>query len=214
MKIYGANLSPFVRKVLSVCAIKGLEYEHVIVMPGSVPEGYLQISPLGKIPALEDGDLKISDSSVICEYLEERYPDIAVLPGDPAQRARSRWFEEYGDSRFVEALAPYFVENVVKPAMGGGAPDIEKLEQLAKDVIPMRLAYVEEQLPAEGFLFGNIGIADIALCSPLISGMYGGMALNADLYPKTAAFLERVKSHPAMVSVLAAEAPMLEAMRR
>ena len=213
MKIYGANLSPFVRKVLTVCAIKGLDYEHVIVMPCSLPEGYLQISPLGKIPALEDGDLKISDSSVICEYLEERYPDIPVLPGDLAQRARSRWLEEYGDSRFVEALAPYFFEHVFKHALGMGDPDTEKLEQLAADVIPQRIAYVEEQVPEEGFLFGTIGIADIALCSPLITGMYGGMVLDVDLYPKTAAFLERVKSHPAMASVLAAEVPMLEAMR-
>ena len=97
-----------------MCAIKELEHEHVIVMPGSLPEGYLQISPLGKIPAMQDGGLKISDSSVICEYLEERYPDIPVLPSDLAQRARSRWFEEYGDTRFFEALAPYFFEHFFK----------------------------------------------------------------------------------------------------
>jgi glutathione S-transferase len=213
MKIYGANLSPFVRKVLAVAAIKGLQYEHEIVLPGSLPEGYLKISPLGKIPALQDGDLKISDSSVICEYLEERYPEVPVLPADVAQRARSRWLEEYGDSRFVEAVAPYFFEHVLKRIMGMGAADTARLEQLEADVIPGRMAYLEEQLPENGFLFERIGIADIALASPLITAAYGGFQFDADIYPKTAALVARVKSHPAMESVLATEAVMLEKLK-
>jgi glutathione S-transferase len=214
MKIYGVNLSPFVRKVLAVSTIKGLEYEHIIVMPGSVPDGYLTISPLGKIPALEDGDLKVSDSSVICEYLEERYPAVPVLPSDPVQRARSRWLEEYGDSKFVEALAPYFFENILKQIFGMGEPDTAKLEQLAAEVIPERLAYLEEQLPQDGFLFDTIGIADIALSSPLITAAYGDFHPDAALYPKTVAFIERVRSHPAMASVLATVAAMLDGMRK
>ena len=120
MKIYGANLSPFVRKVLTVCALKELEYEHVIVMPGNFPDGYLKISPLGKIPALEDGELTISDSSVICEYLEERYPAIPTMPTDLAERARARWLEEYGDSKFVEAVATFFLRTFVKASAGIG----------------------------------------------------------------------------------------------
>jgi glutathione S-transferase len=210
MKVYGANLSPFVRKVMAVCAIKGLEYEHVLVMPGSLPEDYLKISPLGKIPALEDGDLKISDSSVICEYLEERYPDVPVLPKDLVQRARSRWLEEYGDSKFVEAVAPYFFEHILKRILGMGDPDTARLEQLEAEVIPERMAYLEEQLPEDGFLFGQIGTADIALSSPLITAAYGGFKFDAGHYPKTAAFVERVKSHPAMESVLATETAMLK----
>ncbi|MCZ6831464.1 MAG: glutathione S-transferase family protein, partial [Gammaproteobacteria bacterium] len=189
MKIYGANLSPFVRKVLAVCSIKGLDYEHQVVTPGSPPEGYLKISPLGKIPALEDGDLAVSDSSVICEYLEEKYPAIPVLPADPADRARARWLEEFADTRLVEAVAPFFFENVFKGILGMGEPDTAKLEQLATEVIPGRLEYVESQVPAEGFLFGTIGTADAALCSPLINAGYGGFEADASLYPNTVAFL-------------------------
>lgn len=214
MKIYGANLSPFVRKVLAVAAIKGLEYEHEIVLPGSLPEGYLEISPLGKIPALQDDDLKISDSSVICEYLEERYPEVPVMPADVVQRARSRWLEEYGDSKFVEAVAPYFFEHVLKGMMGLGAADTGRLEKLEAEVIPGRMAYLEQQLPQSGFLFERISIADIALASPLITAAYGGFQFDATDYPKIAALVARVKSHPAMESVLAAEAAMLEKMKR
>ena len=212
MKIYGVNLSPFVRKVLAVCSIKGLEYQHEVVMPGTQTPEYLKISPLGKVPALEDGDLAVSDSSVICEYLEEKYPEVPVLPADAVQRARSRWLEEYGDSKFVEAVAPFFFENVLKQVLGMGEPDTAKLEQLASEVIPERLAYVESQVPVQGFLFGDIGTADIALCSPLINAGYGGFEPDASLYPKTVAFLERVKTHEAIVPVLAAEAVMLASM--
>lgn len=209
MKIHGVNLSPFVRKVLAICSIKGLEYEHEMVMPGSATPEYLKISPLGKVPAFEDGDLAVSDSSVICEYLEEQYPSIGVLPPAPADRARSRWLEEFADSKLVESVAPYFFERKVKKLMGLGEPDEEKLARLAQEDIPKCLDYLESQLPESGFLFGDIGIADVAICCPLISGSYGGYDVDADAYPKTVAFLERVKSHPAIAPVLDAEQEML-----
>ena len=212
MKIYGVNLSPFVRKVMAICSIKGLEYEHEIVMPGSAPPEYLKISPLGKVPALEDGELAVSDSSVICEYLEEQYPSIGVLPPAPADRARSRWLEEFADSKLVESVAPFFFERMVKKMLGMGEPDEEKLARLAAEDIPQCLDYLESQLPAAGFLFGDIGIADVAICCPLISGGYGGYDIDADSYPKTAAFLERVKSDPAIAPVLAREQEMMASM--
>lgn len=209
MKIYGANLSPFVRKVMAVCAIKGLDYEHVMVMPGSDDPEYLKISPLGKIPAMEDGDLQISDSSVICEYLEEVYPEIPVLPSSPADRARSRWIEEFADSRWVECTAVFFFENFVKKMMGMGDPDLERLAEVENNVLPRWADYVESIVPTEGFFFGDISVADIALTNPTINAAYGGLTLDAEKWPKAVAFFERVKAHPAMVQVLEVEKAML-----
>ena len=159
MKIYGVNLSPFVRKVLSVCSIKGLEYEHESVMPGTRTPEYLKISPLGKVPALEDGELAISDSSVICEYLEEAYPDVPVMPTDPVRRARSRWLEEYGDSKFIEAVGPFFYENILKGILGMGEHDSARLEELASDVIPERLDY-ELVFDSDRGVYIVVGVAD------------------------------------------------------
>ena len=209
MKVHGVVLSPFVRKVLAVCSIKGLEYEHDPVMPGSTSPEYLQISPLGKVPAFEDGELGISDSTVICEYLEEKYPEIAVMPRSPQDRARSRWLEEYGDSKLVESLAPFFFERKVKKLLGLGEPDEEKLERLATQEIPRCMAYIESLVPDAGFLFGELGTADVAIAGPFINGSYGGFELDRAAYPKTAAYLERVTSHPVMVPLLAAEQAVL-----
>ncbi len=212
MKVYGVNVSPYVRKVLVVCSIKGLEYEHEAVMPGNLPEGYLELSPLGKIPAMEDGDAKMADSTVICAYLDEQYPAVSVMPSSPKDRAHARWLEEYADNQMTPAIAPFFFERKVKGLLGLGEPDEEKLERLAAEDAPQCLDYVESQVPAEGFLFGEIGIADIAICAPLISGEYGGYQVDAAKHPKTVAFLQRVKSHPAIVPVLAAEQAMINAM--
>ena len=88
MIIYGANVSPFVRKVLAVAGLKGIEFEHKPVLPGHGDAEFQHASPLGKIPALVDGDLHVSDSSVICEYLEEKFPEVATLPPDEARLER------------------------------------------------------------------------------------------------------------------------------
>lgn len=214
MKVYGANLSPFVRKVLVVCKLKQLDFEHEVVMPGTKTPEYLAISPLGKIPALTDGELGVSDSSVICDYLEEKYPANPVLPATPELRARSRWYEEYGDSKLAENFAVFFFERFLKPMIGKGDPDEERLADIVANSQPEALAYLESQVPSEGFMFGeSMGTADIALLSPFINAAHTGFEPDLADYPKLDAWMQRVKAHPVLVEVLAAEAAMLKALR-
>jgi glutathione S-transferase len=63
IKLHGASASPFVRKVLAVLALKDLPFEHIQQKPWSNDEEFNKISPLGKIPALQDGDLTVFTSS-------------------------------------------------------------------------------------------------------------------------------------------------------
>ena len=79
MKILGIPLSPYVRKVVVDLNIKGIDYEIQPVLPGSDDPDFRAVSPLGKIPVLIDDDLSIPDSSVICEYLEEAYPELSLI---------------------------------------------------------------------------------------------------------------------------------------
>jgi len=211
MKIYGAILSPFVRKVLTVADMKGLEYEQITVMPGTMEEDYLKISPLGKIPALTEGEFSACDSTAIAEYLEEKYPQNPILPSSPEDRARSRWLEEFGDTRLVECTGIFFFERFVKGLLGKGEADEERLAQAIAEDVPLRVGYLESQVPEEGFLFPEIGlgVADMAVTFPLINGAYGGLELDEGKYPRTLAYLERVKSHPVVANRLAAEAAML-----
>ena len=63
MIVYGASLSPFVRKVLAFAAEKGIEVEHKPLGLGSDDPDFLEASPFRKIPGFRDGDFAISDSS-------------------------------------------------------------------------------------------------------------------------------------------------------
>ncbi len=214
MKIYGAILSPFVRKVLAVCKLKGLDFEHEAVMPGTKTPEFLAMSPLGKIPAFSDGDLTVSDSRVICEYLEEKYPDTPVLPATAELRARARWYEEYSNSVVTPRFAVFFFERLIKPMMGLGDTDEALLAALIADEHPAILDYLESQLPADGFLFGDaLGVADIALASPFFNASYAGYEPDMSGHPLLAGWLARLKSHPVMSELLAAEADLLKAMQ-
>ena len=96
MLLYGASASPFVRKVRVVLAEKGLAYEREDLIPINVSPEFRKISPLGKIPALRDGERTLADSSVICAYLERvqaraldgRHPRAPVVPHAHRRRAR------------------------------------------------------------------------------------------------------------------------------
>ena len=209
MELYGALLSPFVRKTAAVMDLKGLSYDNIPVIPGSPPEGFADISPLLKIPALIDGDLKISDSTVICEYLEEQYPDILTKPTNPADRARARWLEEYADTKVAEAAAGIFFERLVKPTLMGQDSDEKNINRLINELLPIVQDYLEEQLPTDGFLFGNLGSTDLSITTMFINAEYGGYQVDQQRWPKLSAFINRVKSHPVVANILSKEQEML-----
>lgn len=206
IKLNGASPSPFVRKVRVVLAIKDLPYEHIQNMPYSNDPEIKRISPLEKIPVLTDGDLTIVDSKVICRYLENAYPDVPVYPGDPAQKAQAEWFEEYGGTALAESAAGIFFHRFLRPVILKQEVDEEAVAKILKEKLPPVLDYLEAQVPAEGFLFGDFGVADMALTSPFVNAGYAGYAIDAALFPKLAAFVERVRSHSKVAPLLEEEA--------
>lgn len=97
MKLYGGLASPYVARVAMLAKIKGLTLPIVDAPGGPRSDEYKTINPLGKIPALEiDGNIVV-ESEVICEYLEEVFPEQAVLPTDPLLRSHSRMISRMVD---------------------------------------------------------------------------------------------------------------------
>lgn len=213
MKLYGTAISPFVRKVRVTLALKGLEYESEGTFPGTRTPEYLAISPLGKIPAFEDGDIVIRDSNVIIEYLEEQYPDIPVRPVNIADRARSRWLEEYAGSMLFTPLAVnIFMERLTRPFQTKIPGDESVVQDSIKNLVPPVFDYIESQLPAEGYIFGELGVADISVATATINATYTEFEVDADSWPKVNAHLNLVKAHPLMVKILRDEAPLIAAL--
>ena len=141
---------------------------------------------------LIDGGFAISDSSVICAYIEDAYTGPALLPTDPRDRARARWLEEYADTRLGEVIIwGLFYQKNVRPLVWGEEPDETRIVDAVERGIPEALDYLEDEAPVDGFLFGTIGLADIAVASFFRNAAYAGFAIDPERWPKAAAWVER-----------------------
>ena len=203
LTVIGSFVSPYVRKVLAAMNLKAVAYQVDPITPFFGNDEFERVSPLRRIPVLIDGDFAISDSSVICDYLDDAYPGHTLFPRDPKQRARARWFEEFADTRLGDLFIwSLFYQKVVRPAVWGEASDEERVRKAEEEEIPATLDYLEAQLPADSFLFGEIGVADIAIASFFRNGAYAGFQTDANRWPRTAAFVERVLAHQCVANLL------------
>ena len=144
--VYGAPLSPFVRKVILALEYKNAEYRNEVVLPFKTPDSFAALSPLRKIPAFADEHLTIADSTVICDYIEHKYPSPSLYPADPVQRARALWFEEYADTKLQEYLGPgMFFERVVAPKLLQRATDEARIQRSIEALPPLQ-DYLESEV--------------------------------------------------------------------
>jgi glutathione S-transferase len=195
--VFGASASPFVRKVRVALAEKKIPYDLVPVFPGGTDEDFRKLSPLGKIPALRDGDKGFSDSSVISLYLEKKHPSPSLYPSDPYEYARALWFEEYADSAMVNVIGPkIFMEKVVNPKFFNKPTNEETVAKAVKEDLPPVLQYLEGQLTGEYLAGSQLSIGDIAVCSMLVNMFHAGVALDTQQYPKLARYVARIHERP------------------
>ena len=187
--------------------LKGLDYEVDPITPFFGNEEYERLSPLRRIQVLIDGDFSVSDSSVICAYLDEAYPMRSLLPAEAKDRARARWLEEFADTRLGDVLIwGLFYQKIVHPLVWGEPGDLTRIDKSLNEDIPAALDYLEGELPAEGFIFGEIGLADIAIATFFQNGLYAGFSIDARRWPRTARFVEQTLGHPCIAPLLEYEA--------
>ena len=207
--LYGNSISPYVRKVLAVLKLKNIDFEQVQQMPYSDDPEYRKINPLGKIPALIDGDLTICDSTVICEYLEQAYPQSPVYPEDLPSKTKARWLVQFAGTSITDCAAGIFFQRVMRPMFLKQETDEELVENIITEKLPPLLNYLETQIPSEGFLFNELSIADVSLVSPFINAGYANYSIDAMRWPQTSNYFDRIKAHPVIAGMLAQEAKML-----
>jgi glutathione S-transferase len=193
IKIVGSYLSPYVRKILVCLDLKGITYEIDPIVPFFGSAEFSRISPLRRVPVLIDGDLVLSDSTVIAEYLHDVYPHPNLLPIDAAARGRARWLEEYADSRLGEVFIWHLYNQlVIRKYVWGLAPDQAVLTKALEQEIPGVLDYLETQVPRAAYIFGDISIADIAIASFFRNAAFARHQTDPERWPNLAGYVQRV----------------------
>lgn len=213
--IHGSILSPFVRKVVLVAAEKNIDIEMKDLNPFTPPAHFEEISPLRRIPILEDEGFFLADSSAIVAYLDAKQPTPALLSSDPKERGYAVWIEEYTDT----ALAADIGLGVFRPAlinpMMGKPVDVDAIKEALTVTLPPRFAYLNAQIEGKNWFAGNqVGIADIAVYSQLVSLLHTGHLPETELYPSLMAHFAQMQARDACQKQLKAEVAMITAMKK
>jgi glutathione S-transferase len=211
MIVYGSSLSPFVRKVLAFGAEKGIALELKQVGLGSDDPAFVEASPFKKIPGFRDGDFAISDSSAIIAYLDTIQPEPNLIPTEAKARARTIWYDEFGDTLLCACGAKMFFNRVVAPRFLGREGDLGAADHAQSEELPPLLDYIERVLPESGYLVEDrLTLADIAVASPFANLRHLDVDIDAARRPRLAAFAERMLSRPSFASYIERETAFLE----
>ena len=178
LTLYDAERCPYCARVRIVLAEKSLEWETVVVDLDDRPGWIYEKNPLGRVPVIEEDGFLLPESAVIMEYLEERYPEPALLPADAAERALARLLVE----RFDRLGGPYY--------------QVRRGDESARGDLEARLAELDALLEERPFLGGRAyGLADIAYLPWIVRVDHAG-------FPAVAVWVERLAERPAVAHEL------------
>ncbi|SEV93672.1 glutathione S-transferase [Aliiroseovarius sediminilitoris] len=206
-RLFHVPLSPFCRKVRLSLAEKKIEVELVEEKYWERGKDFLLRNPAGKVPILKmDGKL-LSESGPICEYIEERHPDPALLPSDPEGRYEVRRLVSWFDDKFHnEVTSNLLYERVNKKVMGAGYPESRNIKAGAK-AIKFHLDYMGWLLEQRRWLAGNtMTLADFAAAAHLSSLDYIS-DVDWNRNENVREWYAKIKSRPAFRSILADQIP-------
>jgi len=172
IKLYEHPLSPFAQKVKIAMYEKGVPFEAAIpnILGGGAEEDFSAASPRLEVPSLVDGDTTVFDSTIILEYLEDKWPQPPLLPATPPERARVRMLEELEDT-YHEAINWAIAEiRVFGRARGALA---EQLLARAGEQIAGMYKRLERELGSRPFFTGErFGWGDLSVY-PYVAGSAG-----------------------------------------
>ena len=197
-------LSPFARKVRLVLNEKRLPFEPKIERVWDRRVEFLEINPAGQVPVLvEDNGLVVPDSAVICEYLDEAYPDGPLLGRTFAERVEIRRLVAWFDGKFHQEVTRNLLgEKHMKRLMGRGEPDAAALRAGYANV-KFHMEYLGWLAETRKWLAGPaLSLADFAAAAHLSSLDFIG-DLDWSLSPQAKDWYARMKSRPCFRAILA-----------
>ncbi len=196
LTLYEIPISPYARKVKLALLEKGLAFERRKLAPRELDGAeFGTLNPRREVPALVDDGVTIVDSTIICEYLEERYPEPALYPKTPAARARARMLEDRADVAFEPAVWALMEVHFFGRASGELAQQLLGGAQVA---IAKNFDLLERELASAPFLTGDhFGIVDAAFLPHVAGAALFGVKAGADR-PRVLDWVKRVRARPSV----------------
>lgn len=196
--LYDFGLSPFAQKVKIALREKGIPFERRNGLTGEGTKEVRRLSRRGEVPLLLDGEAVISDSCIILDYIDEKWPDPSLLPKDPARRAENRMLEDLCDTE-IEAI----IYNIGELMSGrdGPEPVRQAVDAFGRSELKRIQAGLSARLGDDDFFRGTeIGRADMALLPHMnVSRL---LRLPPE-QPNLQAWLKRMNARPSVAETVA-----------
>lgn len=215
MIIHGSALSPFTRKVTLVALEKNIPFESKDLNPYSPPPSFDEMSPLKRIPVLQDGDYILNDSSAISAYLDAAYSGMhkALLPEDPKTRGYVLWIEEYADTALFEDISEGVFRPIFITQLLGKPVATATVQDAIANRLPVPLGYLETQLIGKTFFAEErLTLADIAVYAQLANLEHSQHLPDPSVYPNLMAHYGRMNSRGPVAELFTFETQYLSAM--
>ena len=212
IELWEHPLSPYAQKVKIALGEKGVPFSLRTpdsIISGSTPDAFRQTNFRGEVPVLITGGQAIADSTIILEFIEDRFPEPPLLPKDPLARARARTIEEVCDTHF-EAINWGLSEIFnFKRAEGALA---EMLLARAGEQYGRLHSWLERELGETPWFGGDqFGWADLSV-APFVQGAYG-FGFPPPESSRLRAWLRRCRSRPSVDATFAAAKAAVSAMQ-
>ena len=203
MIIFGATFSPYVRKVLTFAAEKGVEVEVRPVGLSSADEGFLAASPFRKMPAMEDDGFTLADSSAIVAYLDAKHPEPVLIPQEAQARGRVEWFDKLADTMLSPAVGVVGFNRIVGPRFLGRTGDEAAVRTALDITLPPILSYLDNQVTGRDWLVGDgFTFADLTVASGLVNLHHAGEPLSDGPHGSLARWYAAMVARPSFAALL------------
>jgi glutathione S-transferase len=207
LRLYHVPLSPFCRKVRLVLAEKKMDVELIEERYWEQSTEFLRRNPAGKVPILRHEGALLTESTPICEYIEELNPEPSLIPKDAKARYEMRRLVSWFDDKFHhEVTSNLLYERVNKKVSGQGFPDSKNIKEGARK-IKYHLDYMAWLLEHRRWLAGDtMTLADFAAAAHLSSLDYiSDVDWNRSSAVKD--WYAKIKSRPAFRNILSDQVP-------
>lgn len=197
LTFYGHPLSSYTQKVLIALYELGADFEFRQVDLGDAADRALMrtVEPMGRMPALRDGDMVLSQSSLMIEWLDRHHPGPQhLLDPDPDASLVARQWDRFMDFQVMQMMQQIVDARLF---MGDGAED--RVAPFARGKLDLAYAALEQRLDGRDWLAGGFGLAD---CAAMPALFYAGAIHPFAAHPRLGAYFERLVARPSVQRVI------------